>query len=291
MARLHDYVFPTNLPPNVVDGRIGADTAKQRIPSKHGNVQIPMGTDNMSFNLSGRLYNENTDADKRFTELMEFMDLFNLLQPMSFCYDVFHPFGEDGDAFTEYSSQAALDADWTADGPTIAPSTSFETIGTYDIQMTNPGTGNRRVRCDGHPRVRADRPHFSSLCFFLFVGDFTKDVTIGCYTDAIGDGNNFTRKLGLSGVLGTVEVVLPVGEGASTSSSLDEYGWYTTGSPSWDEIDGTYIEFDSGTTGTWYLDGLTYTHAVTISGVPQIRYPPGRPDQLNYRLQLKQFIQ
>lgn len=296
MVRLSDYTWPTQNRPNVVESPITAAITTKRIPHKLGNRVQNMGTNNMLFRVSGRIYNTLTDTDKRFEDIEDLMDIFVANKPVAFTHNADHPFGEDGDNYSDYATQTEALVDWTEDGVSLQTSSSSK-VGDKSIQIFNLGSGNRTLTLDNGPQnMNLNRPQFSALCFWYSpVTSLTQDFTIKLYKTSLS--NYYSYEIDISDYFTSTndwyEFCIPVGIGAQDADVVGtDKGWdIGAGSPDWENIDGLAFTWQSGASGSARIDGVCLTHAVMLNDFPSLRHPPGKPNMIGYNMQLEQYLQ
>jgi len=279
MVRLGNFVFPTNSPPAEIDYPIIVNIPRQYIPGRTGNIQQYQGTDNMKIGIGGSLYNIPTDTDKHFTDLQELIKMLISKQPVVFCYNKFSPFGENGDTLTESTTG------WSTTNNTVSADVDC-IIGTYSIKNTF-GVGARRSYITWTPSINTYLPFYNTLTFWVktpSIVDTDDDIRILLWTSS---GNHFSYYFNHDdyGVTTNTwtEVKLPLTDSFRTE-------WGSSGAPNWDSIQRIYFYWTEDATGPVYIDGIALTQLVTIDSA-QIIHPPGRPNQINYKLTLEQYMQ
>jgi len=286
MVRLSDFTFPSNNPPSIIESPVTSSVAKHRIPGRKGNIQHLMGANNMLFNIAGSLYSISTDTDKHFTDLQELIRILMDGKPISFNHNKFAHFGENGDLYTEATT------DWITVDCTVTADSSVKKVGSNSIRVDSLAANTtKRVNTPAwFTPLDTNNPHYSSLCFWYRPAgvEDVDDIRIRVWSSDFV--SYFYRDIDLSVWNGGLtadtwsEIVLPLGDVVSED-------WTTSGTPTWTDISRVTIGWPiSGTSEPNYIDGLCITHSVRVTGLPLIRHPSGRPNQINYRLELEQYL-
>lgn len=292
MVRISDFTFPTTHPPKTITKPFTKQLVQMEIPGKNGLVVQDLGSKNMRIALNGSLYNIPTDTDKRHTDMKELMTLAMANDPMTFTHDGDHPCGADGDNWSEYANTTAMDVDWTVSGSVTRAVGATTKVGSHSVQI---GVAVGSMTLDNISGYNLNLPEYSALCFWLHTTSATAgddNIAVKCYTTDNSNDYYYQYLVAATDFTAStwVEVVFPVGSGASTATAGVD-GWTASGSPDWKNINGLSLGWGASATGTMSIDGFCLTHAVVFEGFPQYSLPAGNPNRYDYNIQLLQYLQ
>ena len=281
MTRLGDFVFEdnSNIAPSNCRYVGKSTTVSHAIPNRRFPRIQAMGGGGRTLSVDGYFI---ASRDVMVRDLITLKDT-NEIVP--FCKD------DDGDLTYTEDDSASWDKKTSA---TFSDDASTYKVGSKSIKASSiPTTEEIFWNAD----MALDLTDADKRCLAYYINtDVAEDPTVVLYTGSkgeIGDtpqtGNFFYTADGVHTGSDTAatwdNIVIPVGQQAE-----DDGVWETFGSPDWTDLYTIGFYWSSQTTTTAYIDGLTFTTGVLITG---FNYDDagGSPNSYKYSLSLTEAYQ